>query len=44
MDFDAIWQAFAETGDPVCYMLYRAARNDRVRTSDDSGEQPRVGD
>ena len=22
---DAIWQAFRETGDPLCYLLYRAA-------------------
>ncbi len=21
---DAIWQAFRETGDPLCYLLYRA--------------------
>ena len=26
---DAIWQAFRETGDPLCYLLYRAARPDR---------------
>ena len=21
---EAIWQAFRETGDPLCYLLYRA--------------------
>ena len=43
VQFDAIWQAFAETGDPVCYMLYKAVKRDRtVRT--DSGEVPRVTD
>ena len=25
MKNDPIWQAFAETGDPVYYLLYRAA-------------------
>ena len=41
MDFDAIWQAFAETGDPVCYMLYKAVKADRPAETD-SGESPRV--
>mgnify|MGYP006873198520 CR=1 FL=1 len=27
MELDAIWQTFAETGDPICYMLYKAAKN-----------------
>ena len=44
MELDAIWQAFAETGDPVCYMLYKAAKNDRTKETKktDSGEVPRV--
>lgn len=25
MSKDAIWRAFAETGEPVYYLLYRAA-------------------
>ena len=30
MKQDPIWQAFAETGDPLYYLLYRAAqRTDR---------------
>ena len=43
MQFDAIWQAFAETGDPVCYMLYKAVSRDCPETTD-SGETPRVED
>jgi hypothetical protein len=43
LEFDAIWQAFAETGDPVCYMLYKAVNRDR-RDNTDSGEAPRVTD
>lgn len=26
---EAIWQVFRETGDPLCYLLYRAARSCR---------------
>ena len=40
MELDAIWQTFAETGDPVCYMLYKAAKNQRPGPEDDSGEDP----
>lgn len=43
MQFDAIWQAFAETGDPVCYMLYKAVNRDRPADTD-SGNSPRVTD
>ena len=39
--YDAIWQAFAETGDPVCYMLYKAV-NREGKDKTDSGEAPRV--
>ena len=44
MELDAIWQAFAETGDPVCYMLYKAAKNNRPKQETDKGETPRVSD
>ena len=44
VELDAIWQTFAETGDPVCYMLYKAAQNGRPRQESDSGESPRVSD
>lgn len=27
MSKDAIWQAFAETGDPLYYMLYKATQD-----------------
>ena len=42
MELDAIWQTFAETGDPVCYMLYKAAQRGQPKPEDDSGENPRV--
>ena len=33
VQFDAIWQAFAETGDPLYYLLYRAAQQaDRAKS------------
>lgn len=53
MELDAIWQTFAETGDPVCYMLYKAAKNRRPEKEDDPGkgakprgdsQEPRVTD
>ena len=44
MELDAIWQTFAETGDPVCYMLYKAAKNQRPQKESDPGEEPRVTD
>ena len=44
MELDAIWQTFAETGDPVCYMLYKAAQRGRQSKETDPGEDPRVTD
>ena len=44
MELDAIWQTFAETGDPVCYMLYKAVQTGRPKPESDSGESPRVSD
>ena len=38
MELDAIWQTFAETGDPVCYMLYKAAERGRPKPEKDSGD------
>ena len=32
---DPIWQAFALTGDPLYYLLYRAAENRRDAQTDD---------
>ena len=34
----------AETGDPVCYMLYKAAQRGRTEKETDPGEEPRVTD
>ena len=33
MSKDAIWQAFAETGDPLYYMLYKATQDEPYRRS-----------
>jgi len=27
MNKQEIWQAFAETGDPICYLLYKSMEN-----------------
>lgn len=46
MEYDAIWQAFARTGDPLYYLLYKglggAAEADR--TENGCGDEPRPGD
>ena len=48
MQTDAVWRAFAETGDPLCYMLYKSVqRKDRPKDDKDKGEtgdMPRPGD
>ena len=36
MRADAIWSAFAETGDPLCYLLYRAMDAGRRRETDET--------
>ena len=44
MSKDAIWQAFAEAGDPLYYMLYKATQDEPYRRSapqNDSGDTPR---
>ena len=45
---DAVWRAFAETGDPLCYMLYKSVqRKGRPKDDKDKGEagdMPRPGD
>ncbi len=30
MENELLWQAFAETGDPICYMLYKAAQKHKA--------------
>ena len=44
MELDAIWQTFAETGDPVCYMLYKAAIKAKPEQKTDAGKLPRASD
>ena len=47
MELDAIWQTFAETGDPVCYMLYKTVKNQRSRSEKEDPEEetaPRAQD
>lgn len=35
---DAIWQTFADTGDPLCYLLYKKAANDGGTDETNGGE------
>jgi hypothetical protein len=41
MESDALWQAFAETGDPLYYMLYKQTQQGRTETNG-GGEEPRA--
>ncbi len=36
---EAIWQTFRETGDPLCYLLYRALNGTPDRTA--GGKTPK---
>ena len=45
---DAVWRAFADTGDPLCYMLYKSVQR-KARPKDDkdragTGFDPRPED
>lgn len=49
MSTDAIWQAFAETGDPLYYLLYTNVRERQRQKKDKTddgaqGQQPRAED
>ncbi len=51
MSQDAIWQAFAETGDPMYYLLYKSVRQrtenpKKKERKDDgaAGQLPRAED
>ncbi len=33
---ESIWQVFRETGDPLCYLLYRAAQSRREAVNDEN--------
>lgn len=41
MKTDAIWQAFAETGDPVYYLLYKSldGKNGSSKRKNDAGHR-----
>lgn len=36
MQDDLFWQLFADTGDPLGYLYYRAAQNALAQTTDES--------
>ncbi len=38
MTNDTVWQIFAETGDPMCWLMYRASekRNKKKAPAEDS--------
>lgn len=46
VEYDAIWQAFAQTGDPVYYLLYKGlGANDKAdKIENGSGNEPRPTD
>ena len=49
MERDAIWQAFAETGDPLYYLLYKNTSDEHPiengrKKSDRAGEHTRPVD
>ena len=49
MSKDAIWQAFAETGDPIYYLLYKNTRDEHPlvngrKKNDGAGNDPRPVD
>lgn len=35
---DAVWRAFAETGDPVCYLLYKSVQR-KGKPKDDNDRE-----
>ncbi len=37
MSTDPIWKAFAESGDPLYYLLYKAVNPDTEKEKKDSG-------
>ncbi len=42
MQDDFFWQLFADTGDPLGYLFYRAARNALAQTTDESAADETV--
>ncbi len=45
MNNDAIWRAFARTGDPVYYLLYKTTSGEQEtgKNGKRPGQQPRPG-
>lgn len=37
MEYDAIWQAFARTGDPLYYLLYKQVNGGAGAVPEDKG-------
>ncbi len=49
MERDTIWQAFAETGDPMYYLLYKSTQDPKAKPrnnskTDGNGDMPRSED
>jgi len=49
MRLDGLWHLFAETGEPMAYLLYRSSgaglrRNDREKRQREAGKDPRPAD
>lgn len=46
MNFDALWQTFTETGDPMGYLLFKAAEHTGrpERETEGAGDIPRPVD
>ena len=42
MQDDGFWQLFADTGDPLGYLCYRAAQNALAQTTDESAADATV--
>lgn len=52
MKDSTLWGMFCETGDPLCYLMYRSALKEKEKrprvppgvgfAADDTGTQPRV--
>lgn len=46
MEYEAIWQAFADTGDPLYYLLYKQVTGGMGHDNDGNrpGDMPLPGD
>jgi len=46
LNSDLIWQAFSDTGDPMYYLLYKAAseKEEKHKRDAENGETPRASD